>query len=379
MSSKSLNSICRICRNGFYIKPWCKRKGWGKYCSVQCRNKSQRKGRLIRCDYCGKQIYKSLSELQKLSKTNKYFCNKSCHCAWKNKHRKKKPKVKLNTFVSKPIKKERDLIRSKRPSKKILHNLYWQENKSQSEISDIFNISHTTARRWLKYYNIEIKGRTLSCGKNPNSLRNLKLGQLEENQKKSAQSRVIYSKEKIIKKIEKFTQKNNRIPTRREFSNSPLYPDYRTVRDFFETWNNAIEAAGYNPNVPLFSPNPSGKRLKSKDGHECNSISEVIIDDWLYENNISHQREVLYPEGRYKCDFVINNIFVEFFGLAGVKSIKLGYKEIMEIKRELCKKHNITLVEFYQEDLFKLDEVFEKKFLLKENISHGEILHQRAE
>lgn len=247
--------------------------------------------------------YRSLASLRSKSKTNTYFCNRSCQCAWKNKHRKKKIKTKLLKYLRRswcnssirvcgtlgegahpsglPIfflkfkKKKSNSQSLKRPSKKTLYNLYWKENYNQTEIAEIFNATHASVKRWLDYYKIPIKPRTLSCGRNLNSLKNLELGCTEEVERKSAESRTIYSKENLIEKIKEFVQKEGRIPAKNEFAKNPLYPNHTTCRDHFGTWNNAIKSAGYKPNEQWFF---SSKDLYAKDGHLCNSISEIIVD-----------------------------------------------------------------------------------------------------
>lgn len=105
--------------------------------------------------------------------------------------------------------------------------------------------------------------------------------------------------------------------------------------------------------------------MYAKDGHRCDSVSEIIIDDWLFENHISHTREYPYPEGRYSSDFMVNNIFIEFFGLANVSSMPLHYREIMKKKREICKKYKILLVELYEKDLYNLNQALGEKLGLQ--------------
>jgi hypothetical protein len=245
----------------------------------------------------------------------------------------------------------------KRPAKKLLYELYWKKNYTQSEIADIFRVTHTSVKRWLNYFTISIKPRILSCGRSPNSLSNLELGRTPEVEKKSAETRRIYTKEKLLLIIREFVEKHGRTPTKNEFAHSRFYPDHVTYRDHFGTWNNAIKEAGYKPNESQFSQ----RGLRAKDGHRCNSISEIIIDDWLSENNVPHTREVLYPEGRYRCDFVVNNIFIEFFGLAGVLEINRGYNETIERKKGMCKKHNIRLIELYEKNLYSLDQLLSEE------------------
>lgn len=57
--------------------------GWGKYCSVECRHKSQFKGKFFRCEICDKQTYRMPSKI-KHSKSGKFFCSKSCQTKWRN-------------------------------------------------------------------------------------------------------------------------------------------------------------------------------------------------------------------------------------------------------------------------------------------------------
>jgi len=387
------NTQCSICGKEFYIKPYFIRHGWGKYCSRKCQNESQKTGKLVICSYCGQKVYRAPKELNRLSKTKTYFCNKSCQCAWKNKQRKGKQAFNLikkiwgswcnssikvcGTFgtdansVGPPFfflkflkfkKKKTKPIFLKRPSKKVLYDLYWKKNYTQTEIARIFNATHTSVQRWFNYYKIPIKPRTLSCGRNPNTLKNLELGRTEEAERKSAEARRIYTKEKLIKKIKEFVEREGRIPTKNEFVNDSSCPDYVTYRYYFGTWNNAIKAAGYEPNERWFS---SSKDLFAKDGHLCKSISEIIIDDWLSENNIFHFREIPYPEGRYCCDFVVRDIFIEFFGLAGAFNVFPYYNEIMKKKKEMCKKYNIRLIELYEKDLYNLDQTLGEKLGLK--------------
>lgn len=368
---------CRVCGKEFEVKPCLLKYGWGKYCSQRCKNESQKKGKFVVCAYCGKQVYRPLANLRRQSKTKTYFCNKSCQCAWKNKRRKKKYKLlkklwrpwcnsnttrcgRVNedaissglpsffSFLKSKRKKAKPL---KRPSKNTLYNLYWKKNYSQTEIAGIFKATHTSVRRWFNYYKIPVKPRNLSCGRNPNSIKNLELGQTEEAQRKSAEARRIYSKEKLIEKIKEFVQQEGRIPTKKEFANNPSYPDYVTYRDYFGTWNNAIRAAGYEPNGRWFA----SRDLYAQDGHLCKSFSEIIIDDWLFKNDILHIREQPYPEGKYRCDFVIGDIFVEFFGLVDTFSVSPHYNEIIKKKKAICKKYKIPLIELYEKDLYNLD------------------------
>ena len=391
-----LNVKCRVCGKEFYIRPYFSREGWGKYCSKKCKDESQKTGQYVICAYCGEKVYRTLADLRRESKTKTYFCNKSCQCAWKNKRRKGKRKLKslkqlwrswcnssirvcgtlgedanssglpiffFSRFFKFGNRRKKPLF-LKRPSKRTLHELYWKKNYTQAEIAKMFHVTHTSAKRWLNHFKIPVKPRTLSCGRNPNSIKNLELGKTPEAERKSAEARRIYTKEKLIQKIREFAERHSRPPTKNEFINDPSCPDYVTYRDYFGTWNNAIKAAGYEPNERWFTQRNS-RDLYAKDGHLCKSISEIIIDDWLFENNISHEREKLYPEGKYRCDFIIGNFFIEFFGLATALDIDPYYAETITKKREMCKKYKIPLIELYEKELYNLDQTLGEKLGLK--------------
>lgn len=77
------NSVCKICGKDFYVKPSHLKIGWGKYCSMACRNESQKHGKVFRCGICGKSVYKSQAE-QKHSASGNFFCSKRCQTLWRN-------------------------------------------------------------------------------------------------------------------------------------------------------------------------------------------------------------------------------------------------------------------------------------------------------
>ncbi len=74
---------CKNCKGQFYAKPSWLDKGWGKYCSLECRHKSQKNGKLVDCFICDKPVYKTQKELE-ASQSKKYFCSKSCQTMWRN-------------------------------------------------------------------------------------------------------------------------------------------------------------------------------------------------------------------------------------------------------------------------------------------------------
>jgi hypothetical protein len=74
---------CKICGKNFYAKLSHIKKGWAKYCSQTCQYKGYRTGKFVKCDTCGKEIYRTQKELN-CSKSKKFFCNKSHQTLWRN-------------------------------------------------------------------------------------------------------------------------------------------------------------------------------------------------------------------------------------------------------------------------------------------------------
>lgn len=74
---------CKICSTGFYAKPHWLLHGWGKYCSMDCKRQAQKTGVFTSCFLCGKKVYRTQKALR-VSKSKKYFCDKSCQTKWRN-------------------------------------------------------------------------------------------------------------------------------------------------------------------------------------------------------------------------------------------------------------------------------------------------------
>lgn len=165
------------------------------------------------------------------------------------------------------------------------------------------------------------------------------------------------SREEIIKRLLILSTKLNRSPTRRECGY------HRSCTKHFGSWNNALIAAGLEPNRSLNQKMYKRRKCFAKDGHICNSVSELIIDNWLFKNQISHKKEIKYPVGKFKADWLIeNNVLVEYFGLAHDSK---RYDEDISKKRLISKEAGIKLVEIYSKDIYPKDNLIQifKEFL----------------
>ncbi|MBE0446753.1 MAG: hypothetical protein IBX64_01345 [Actinobacteria bacterium] len=135
---------------------------------------------------------------------------------------------------------------------------------------------------------------------------------------------------------------HGRIPIQVDFSSKKGWLNPSTVVDHFGSWNNAIIAAGFAPNSASI-----GYVCYAKDGHLCRSYSELIIDDWLTDNGIEHEKEVNYPGSKLIADWRIGREFVEYLGIDMERDNKISqnYIKTLERKRRICAEHGLILTE----------------------------------
>lgn len=161
-------------------------------------------------------------------------------------------------------------------------------------------------------------------------------------------------KEQLISNLRDLATKLGRAPTRRECA------QFSSCTKAFGSWSKALLSAGLTPNRSLNQRMYKRRICHARDGHLCNSVSEMIIDNWLSSHNITHGKEVPYPWGKMTADWAIGkDTLVEYFGLAKDSE---KYDRAVEKKRRLCQQAGKKLIEIYSTDLFprrKLSQIFQ--------------------
>lgn len=104
----------------------------------------------------------------------------------------------------------------------------------------------------------------------------------------------------------------------------------------------------------------------ANDGHKCLSKSELLIDNFLSEYKIPHEKEINYAhdkklnsKGNLRCDFLINDVYVEFAGIWNNKK----YTARLKRKQRIAKKMKKTLVILYINDIFTNGQRNDKRML----------------
>lgn len=123
-------------------------------------------------------------------------------------------------------------------------------------------------------------------------------------------------------------------------------------------------------NVNLYAINPLSKfpaQIKTLDGHYVRSKAEMLIDNFLYINNIIHayERKLPIQEDVY-CDFYIpagisrtKGIYIEYWGLENNPK----YSARKNKKLAIYQKYNLNLIELNDPEIYNLEEILTRKLL----------------
>jgi len=129
------------------------------------------------------------------------------------------------------------------------------------------------------------------------------------------------------------------------------------VKTKWTSWFTALASSGVLPDGVMSTPR--GIRCLAKDGHECHSLDEQQIDNWLTDHTLQHQREPAYPfhpllnpKGKRRSDWLVGDIYVEYFGLTGEKE----YDKKTDEKIMLSSQLGIKMLPIYPSDMISLDE-----------------------
>jgi hypothetical protein len=133
-------------------------------------------------------------------------------------------------------------------------------------------------------------------------------------------------------------------------------PSYETYVKTFGLWLKALILAGILEDGT--QPVQLGTRCIAADGHECLSLAEKTIDDWLSARDIPHEKEPLYPyhaylnpSGRMRADWQVGKVFIEYAGLMD----EPDYAAKMETKQELAAEFGLVLIVINPKEVLNLD------------------------
>ena len=133
------------------------------------------------------------------------------------------------------------------------------------------------------------------------------------------------------------------------------FPPADSFKSTFGSWLKALILAGVLDDGTM--KGPLGIRCLALDGHECLSMAEKTVDDWMYSNGIPHEKEFMYPDhpkynpsGRLRADWRVENFLIEYAGLLDMPD----YAATMETKKSLSVASGFELIVLGPEDILNL-------------------------
>lgn len=272
----------------------------------------------ISCANCEGRLYRSIGRINENTKlAHKFYCSKFCEY----KHKSKKCTVVCENVIC-------GSIFARSPKDVSMHN-YCSRSCA----------AHVNNRKFPK------RGPVLKVCRHCEKLIDTQLEYCS--QKCLSEERQKCGIDDLIEILKKNAKELGRTPAKREVTESISHACVK----LFGSWNNAVVAAGLTANRSHSERMYKRSSARASDGHLCDSISEMVIDNWLTKNRVFHEKNVIYPSTKHRADWSVYNgaIFIEYFGLAEDSP---RYDRNIKQKRGLCRKYKIKLIAIYPKDLY---------------------------
>lgn len=128
-------------------------------------------------------------------------------------------------------------------------------------------------------------------------------------------------------------------------------PDYAKA-EIGGTWLRVLQESGLVGDA--WRPG-RGTYCIAADGHQCRSLAERTVDDFLSSHRIPHDPEPPYPASSRRADWRLEDgTLVEYAGLMG----DAGYRAKIEEKQAIAAAADVSLVVLLPEDLLSLGRAF---------------------
>ena len=156
-----------------------------------------------------------------------------------------------------------------------------------------------------------------------------------------------YTRDQLKEILIDYASELGRTPTLLELSENEEMPSGTSFVRYFGNYENLCNECGLKPNFCF--GNREFYHGYAKDGQTiCLSNAELIITDFLIDNNIKFEKEKTYSEifnqdlGKIRCDWYLtdHDVIVEYFGFPE----KEDYSKNMIRKENICNNNNKELI-----------------------------------
>ena len=163
----------------------------------------------------------------------------------------------------------------------------------------------------------------------------------------------------------KKTTKNSRIPkTQNEPKTTPRSPQKTSTKKAESKSKTTTKTA--SKAEPKSKVEAQKELFRTKSGHLVRSKSEVIIADYLYDEEICFAYEKRLPiETEARCDFYVPacSAYIEYWGVQSDEAERKKYEKRKKEKIALYKKHALNLIEIDDKNIKNLEDFLQKELL----------------
>lgn len=164
----------------------------------------------------------------------------------------------------------------------------------------------------------------------------------------------------VKKEVEEIVNEIGRFPTSTDLRLLNKHKLLSAISSNYEGLKNVRKFLGYTKKSPI-----------AKDGHFCDSFSEVIIDDFLYMNKIPHKRNIQFnfPEIKCRPDFVLDNMIIIEVLMADYRIVnhKGRYKQYVDrYVKKLAAYNNakMEIIEVFPDELIDRSKLEKKLYVI---------------
>ena len=168
------------------------------------------------------------------------------------------------------------------------------------------------------------------------------------------------TRDEMIERLQWLGNELGRRPVQTDLKYYKNVPSANAYRNEFGSFKIALNEAGFEKRKIFRTKN--GVKLRS--WYELKLAQVLESYDVEYENEIMYKDVILNFDRKYRFDFRIKmngtSYYIELFGIQGNEL----YENRKQEKIQLCKQHNIPLIQIYQTDIYsKLNEEIYKMLL----------------
>lgn len=322
------------------------------YCGLECRSAHKRKRVIRTCANCGKQY-----ETQPTH--NLKYCTQAC--ATQGQIGQERPYMRgrptwitgLTVETSEIVARKIQAVTIPVPQRDILHQMYTEENRTLNDIAAHFGVTHGTASKWIRQYNL-IRKRDLLTAELLQELTDAGFNHVQIAEMYNCDNGFVSKRAKALG-VHHLHPKQDTAPEAHVLEHL-YYREGKSTAEIAELFGvipGTVARWFMRRQIPLAPSSCFGRVGIADDGHQVKSSLELQVDNWLSEHNLAHEYEPPISGTHYRADFLVNGYYIEIWGMIDIPF----YQDRHDRKLLLYEERKLPLLSLYPNDFPDLDKL----------------------